>query len=76
VGGGGERQSLEHPPGYVQAPDHLPGSNFATGGGGNSTGTGSSGEGGVGEAAWNMLSKAGEALKKGEEAAWRAISKP
>jgi hypothetical protein len=28
---------------------------------------------GVGAAAWNMLSKAGEALKKGEEAAWKAV---
>jgi len=28
---------------------------------------------GVGGAAWNLLNKAGEALKKGEEAAWRAV---
>jgi hypothetical protein len=27
----------------------------------------------VGATAWNYLSKAGEALKKGEEAAWRAM---
>jgi hypothetical protein len=25
------------------------------------------------EGAWSLLSKAGEALKKGEEAAWRAV---
>jgi hypothetical protein len=27
----------------------------------------------VATTAWNVLSKAGEALKKGEEAAWRAV---
>lgn len=31
------------------------------------------GGGGVADAAWNLLSKAGEALKKGEEAAWKAV---
>jgi hypothetical protein len=28
---------------------------------------------GVGAQAWNMLTKAGEALKKGEEAVWKAV---
>ncbi|KAJ4369940.1 hypothetical protein N0V83_005704 [Neocucurbitaria cava] len=70
------RSSLEHPPGYVQAPDNAP---YTAGGGigGISGGDGGGGQGsedaGVGAAAWNMLSKAGEALKKGEEAAWRAM---
>jgi hypothetical protein len=37
-------------------------------------GTGAAGgDGSVGGAAWNMLSKAGEALKKGEEAVWKAV---
>jgi len=68
------RRSLEHPPGYQQAPDNAP---YTAGGGigghnGGGEGSGDSGEG-VGAAAWNMLSKAGEALKKGEEAAWRAV---
>jgi hypothetical protein len=39
----------------------------------NAGGSGADGGGGVGGAAWNMLSRAGEALKKGEEAAWRAV---
>ncbi|KAF1937270.1 hypothetical protein EJ02DRAFT_61627 [Clathrospora elynae] len=71
------RTSLEHPPGYVQAPDNAP---YTTGGGigvggygGRGAGEGSESGEGVGAAAWSMLSKAGEALKKGEEAAWRAI---
>lgn len=69
------RTSLEHPPGYAQAPDNAP---FTAGGGiGGSGGLGGQGqgseEGGVGAAAWNVLSKAGEALKKGEEAAWKAL---
>jgi hypothetical protein len=34
---------------------------------------GGGGEGGVGETAWGILNKAGEALKKGEEAAWKAV---
>jgi hypothetical protein len=68
------RRSLEHPPGYQQAPDNAP---YTVGGGiGGQGGAGSAnvseGEG-VGSTAWNMLSKAGEALKKGEEAAWRAV---
>ncbi|KAF2268968.1 hypothetical protein CC78DRAFT_333350 [Lojkania enalia] len=67
---GEERRSLEHPPGYHQNPDNSP---YGTGLGGAQQDGGSSG--GVGEAAWNMLSKAGEALKKGEEAAWRAVRK-
>ncbi|OAL01553.1 hypothetical protein IQ06DRAFT_125479 [Phaeosphaeriaceae sp. SRC1lsM3a] len=68
------RSSLEHPPGYQQAPDNAP---YTQGGGIGSTG--GAGEGrvssgdGVGAAAWNLLSQAGEALKKGEEAAWRAV---
>jgi hypothetical protein len=68
------RTSLEHPPGYQQAPDNAP---YTVGGGigghgGAGEGSGSSEEG-VGATAWNYLSKAGEALKKGEEAAWRAM---
>lgn len=66
------RTSLEqHPSGYIQAPDNAP---FTVGGGIGERQGGSSGqEQGVGAAAWGMLSKAGEALKKGEEAAWRAV---
>lgn len=64
------RTSLEHPPGYVQAPNNAP----YTQGGRLGAQAGQDGEtGGVGSAAWNMLSKAGEALKKGEEAAWKAV---
>ncbi|KAF2443432.1 hypothetical protein P171DRAFT_432691 [Karstenula rhodostoma CBS 690.94] len=68
------RNSLEHPPGYQQAPDNSP---YAAGGGSLGTG-GVSGAGanegeGVGAQAWNMLSRAGEALKKGEEAVWKAV---
>jgi hypothetical protein len=63
------RSSLEGPPGYQQAPDNTPyGQGIGTGGG-QASGDDES----VGGAAWNMLSKAGEALKKGEEAAWRAV---
>lgn len=67
------RPSLEHPPGYVQAPDNAP--HTAEGGTGapGITSGGVDNSEGVGAAAWNMLSKAGEALKKGEEAAWRAV---
>jgi hypothetical protein len=77
AGGGLERRSLEHPPGYQQAPDNAPytqGGGIGGHAGGNSSGdaSGSSGEG-VGTQAWNLLSQAGEALKKGEEAAWRAM---
>ncbi|KAF2854935.1 hypothetical protein T440DRAFT_504454 [Plenodomus tracheiphilus IPT5] len=66
------RRSLEHPPGYVQAPDNAP---YTAGGGiGGQDGGGSSvQEHGVGATAWGMLSKAGEALKSGEEAVWRAV---
>lgn len=67
------RSSLEGPPGYQQAPDNSP---YAAGGGALGTG-GVSGMGGqdesVGTQAWNMLAKAGEALKKGEEAVWKAV---
>jgi hypothetical protein len=68
------RSSLEHPPGYQQAPDNAP---YTVGGGigghgGAGNATGSEGES-VATTAWNVLSKAGEALKKGEEAAWRAV---
>jgi hypothetical protein len=68
------RTSLEHPPGYQQAPDNAP---YTQGGGigghsGAGEGSATSGEG-VGATAWNLLSQAGEALKKGEEAAWRAV---
>ncbi|KAH7392790.1 hypothetical protein BKA66DRAFT_438933 [Pyrenochaeta sp. MPI-SDFR-AT-0127] len=62
------RTSLEHPPGYVQAPDNAP----YSAGGSIGAAEGENTEG-VGAAAWNVLSKAGEALKKGEEAAWRAV---
>lgn len=68
------RTSLEHPPGYVQAPDNHPSNPLPGAGAGEQASTGS-GSGGVGDAAWNMLSRAGEALKKGEEAAWRAVRK-
>lgn len=61
------RSSLEGPPGYVQA-DNTP---YAPMGGRDDRGVGE--DGGIGGAAWNMLAKAGEALKKGEEAAWRAV---
>ncbi|KAG9194963.1 hypothetical protein G6011_00083 [Alternaria panax] len=66
------RTSLEHPPGYVQAPDNAP---YTAGGGiGGPSGAGGDGEGeGVGAQAWSILNKAGEALKKGEESVWRAV---
>ena len=60
--------SLGHPPGYVQTPDNNP---YMAGGVGAQQDSGA--DGGVGGAAWNVLNKAGEALKKGEEAAWRAV---
>lgn len=69
------RTSLEHPPGYQQAPDNAPytvGGGIGGHGGGVGEGSGSSEEG-VGAAAWNYLSKAGEALKSAEEAAWKAM---
>lgn len=69
------RTSLEHPPGYVQAPDNAPytaGGGIGVPGGQSGNAEGASTDG-VGAAAWNMFSKAGEALKKGEEAAWRAV---
>jgi hypothetical protein len=72
--GDAARRSLEHPPGYQQAPDNAP---YTAGGGiGGGMGGGDTGaEGaGVGATAWNMLSRAGDALKKGEEAAWKAIN--
>jgi len=64
--------NLDHPPGYVQAPDNAP---YTAGGGlDRPSGTGEGAEGqGVGAQAWQMLSKAGEALKKGEESVWRAV---
>lgn len=62
------RRGLEHPPGYQQAPDNAP---YTQGGG--IGGEESTGEG-IGAQAWNMLSKAGEALKGAEEAAWRAVN--
>jgi len=63
------RSSLDGPPGYTQALDNTPyGQGIGAGGGGGGTDDGS-----VGGAAWNILSKAGEALKKGEEAAWKAV---
>jgi hypothetical protein len=72
--GDAARRSLEHPPGYQQAPDNAPytaGGGIGGGIGGGDTAT----EGaGVGATAWSMLSKAGDALKKGEEAAWKAIN--
>jgi hypothetical protein len=67
-----QRASLEHPPGYVQAPDNAP---YTAGGGiGGPSGAGGDDHGeSVGAQAWNMLSKAGEALKKGEESVWKAV---
>ena len=64
--------SLDHPPGYVQAPDNAP---YTAGGGfDRPSGAEEGAEGqGVGAQAWQMLSKAGEALKKGEESVWRAV---
>ncbi|RMZ67265.1 hypothetical protein GMOD_00001164 [Pyrenophora seminiperda CCB06] len=59
--------SLEHPPGYVQVPDNAP---YTAGGGLERPSV--EGEG-VGAQAWQMLSKAGEALKKGEESVWKAV---
>ena len=66
------RRSLEHPPGYVQAPDNAP---YTAGGGiGGPSNAGAEDRGeGVGAQAWSMLSKAGEALKKGEESVWNAV---
>ncbi|KAF2121276.1 hypothetical protein BDV96DRAFT_563916 [Lophiotrema nucula] len=67
-----ERKSLEHPPGYRQSLDNTPYDTGLANGpqGGNAS---TSGDGGVVDAAWNILGKAGEALKKGEEAAWKAV---
>ena len=65
---GGERRSLEHPPGYQQAPDNAPYTQGGGIGGGDSAGEG------IGAQAWNMLSRAGEALKGAEEAAWKAVN--
>jgi hypothetical protein len=68
------RASLEHPPGYQQAPDNAP---YTAGGGiGGHGGAGEasgSSEEGVAATAWNYLGKAGEALKSAEEAAWKAV---
>ncbi|KAF9701237.1 hypothetical protein EKO04_000387 [Ascochyta lentis] len=66
---GDARRSLEHPPGYQQAPDNAP---YTQGGG---IGGGESAGEGIGAQAWNMLSRAGEALKGAEEAAWEAVNK-
>ncbi|UPX18552.1 uncharacterized protein EKO05_0008847 [Ascochyta rabiei] len=66
---GDARRSLEHPPGYQQAPDNAP---YTQGGG---IGGGESAGEGIGAQAWNMLSRAGEALKGAEEAAWKAVNK-
>ncbi|KAH6642370.1 hypothetical protein C7974DRAFT_100308 [Boeremia exigua] len=65
---GSERRSLEHPPGYQQAPDNAP---YTQGGG---IGGGDRVAEGIGAQAWNMLSRAGGALKDAEEAAWRAVN--
>jgi len=65
---GDGRRSLEHPPGYQQAPDNAP---YTQGGG---IGGGESAGEGIGAQAWNMLSRAGEALKGAEEAAWKAVN--
>ncbi|KAF1923765.1 uncharacterized protein M421DRAFT_425470 [Didymella exigua CBS 183.55] len=64
----GDRRSLEHPPGYQQAPDNAPYTQGGGIGGGESTG------GGIGAQAWNILSRAGDALKGAEEAAWKAAN--
>lgn len=70
---GGGRRSLEHPPGYQQALDNAP---YTQGGGigGGGTGGGDSAGEGIGAQAWSMLSRAGEALKGAEEAAWKAVN--
>lgn len=65
---GEERRSLEHPPGYAQHADNSP---YTAGTTGGQQGAGE--DASTGGAAWGLLSKAGEALKKGEEAAWRAV---
>ena len=65
---GGQIRSLEHPPGYQQAPDNAPFTDGGGIGGGDNTGEG------IGTQAWNMLSRAGEALKGAEEAAWKAVN--
>lgn len=73
-GGAVGRPSLEGPAGYQQAADNSP---YAVGGGALGTGgvggTASGAEEGVGAQAWGMLARAGEALKKGEEAIWKAV---
>jgi len=56
------------PPGYQQAPDNAPFTQGGGIGGGDNTGEG------IGAQAWNMLSRAGEALKGAEEAAWKAVN--
>ncbi len=63
-------QSMESSSDTVQAPDNSPyAANVGVG-----QGSGDSSQGaGVGAAAWTMLAKAGEVLKKSEEAAWRAV---
>ncbi|KAF2710948.1 hypothetical protein K504DRAFT_480985 [Pleomassaria siparia CBS 279.74] len=63
-----ERRSLEHPPGYTQGPDNSPYAANTSGGHPDSAQDGI-----VAGTAWGLLNKAGEALKKGEEAAWRAV---
>lgn len=65
---GSGRTSLDHPPGYQQAPDNAP---YTQGGG---IGGGENAGEGIGAQAWNMLSRAGEALKGAEEAAWKAVN--
>ncbi|KAF2471404.1 uncharacterized protein BDR25DRAFT_285993 [Lindgomyces ingoldianus] len=65
---GEDERSLEHPPGYVQNSD-----NRLYAAEGSATDGQQESDGGVGSAAWNVLNKAGAALKKGEEAAWRAV---
>jgi len=64
----GGRRSLEHPPGYQQAHDNAPYTQGGGIGGGDSAGEG------IGAQAWNMLSRAGVALKGAEEAAWKAVN--
>ncbi|PSN67803.1 hypothetical protein BS50DRAFT_620277 [Corynespora cassiicola Philippines] len=70
AGAGEERRSLEHPPGYIQALDNTP---YSAGPQHHQQQQGGESDESVGGAAWSMLAKAGEALKKGEEAAWRAV---
>jgi hypothetical protein len=62
------RKSLEHPPGYTQGPDNSPYTRGTVATGGQESAPDST----VAGTAWGLLSKAGDALKSAEEAAWKA----